>query len=125
MLKPTSHKYGARPCTYNGRRYDSRLEAGWAQAFDLMLRAGELKAVEPQYRVDLYFFNARGDKIRWRPWKIDFRLAQPDGTFNLVEVKGLQTPDFKMKQDIFMQVWLPDHPDHSYELIQTPARICA
>jgi hypothetical protein len=112
------NKYGAKRQTYDGYNYDSKLEASRAWELDMELQAGNIKAWERQFKVDLYFYNKDGDKILYKPWKVDFRVEQLDGTFVLEEVKGMETEDFRVKRDICSKVWIPDHPDHTLVILK-------
>ena len=87
------NKYGAKKQTYNGRSYDSQMEARFAQALDLRLKAGEIKAWKPQHRVELKGEN--GSTIGH--YKVDFLVEYHDGTLELVEVKGFKTRDWALK----------------------------
>jgi len=80
-----------------------------------MVKAGQIKGYERQFKVDLYVYNKAGDKIPFKSWKVDFCVDNGDGTYTLEEVKGMELPDFKMKRDICTKIWLPDHPE--YELV--------
>ena len=113
--KSYNNKYNAVKQTYNGINYDSRLEASRAYELDLMVKAGQIKGYERQFKVELYFYNKAGDKIPFKTWKVDYCVENLDGTFTLEEVKGMELPDFKMKRDICTKIWLPDHPE--YELV--------
>jgi len=113
--KSYNSKYKSIRQTYNGINYDSRLEASRAYELDLMVKAGQIKGYERQFKVDLYVYNKAGDKIPFKSWKVDFCVDNGDGTYTLEEVKGMELPDFKMKRDICTKIWLPDHPE--YELV--------
>ena len=112
------NKYGAKRQTYDGYNYDSKLEAARAWELDQMLVDGEIKAWERQFKVDLYFYNKAGDKIMYKPWKVDFRVEQLDGTFVLEEVKGMETEDFRVKRDICSKIWIEDHLDHTLMILK-------
>lgn len=112
------NKYGAKRHNYDGYIYDSKLEASRAWELDEALRKGEIKAWERQFKIDLYFYNKDGDMIRYKPWKVDFRIENLDGTFTLEEVKGMETEDFRVKRDICTKVWLPDHLDHNLVILK-------
>lgn len=111
-------KYNNVRQTYNGINFDSKLEASRAYELDLMVKAGQIKGYERQYKIDLYFYNKAGDKIPFKSWKVDFRVENNDGSYTLEEVKGMETIDFKMKRDICEKIWLPDHPDHELVVLK-------
>lgn len=85
-------KYKAKAIDYNGRRYDSKFEGGYAQFLDMLLKAGEIKEWTPQYKIPLI---VNGVKIT--TYYADFRVVTKDGTVQIHETKGYKTPDFKIK----------------------------
>jgi hypothetical protein len=113
-----SNKYGAKKTVYNGRRYDSKLEARVAQELDLRLRAGEFTEVVPQYRIKLYVYLPDNKKADLFTYVCDFRCEKPDGSYLLIEAKGMETALYRVKKRILDLVWLPDHPDYEYEVIK-------
>ena len=48
--------------------------------------------------------------------KVDFRQHNLDGTFTLIEAKGLATQDWRFRRNLLTEVWLPEHPDYDYEV---------
>lgn len=82
-------KYGAKKCQWNGRTYDSKAEMEYHRdVLDLLVRGGELEAVECQ------------STVRFTPidtYRVDF-LAKPSmadpTTWYWIDVKGMQTPKF-------------------------------
>ena len=118
--RPYNSKYGAVRQTYNGINYDSKLEASRAYELDMMIKAKQIKGYDRQYKLELYVYNAAGDKIPFKSWKVDFRVHNLDDSYTLEEVKGMEMMDFKMKRDICEKVWLPDHPDHDLVILKQP-----
>lgn len=112
------NKYNAIKTTYNGRRYDSKLEARVAQDLDLRKKAGEFVEIIPQYRIKLYVYLPDGKKADLFTYICDFKCERPDGSFLLVEAKGKETETFRTKKRILDLVWLPDHPNYEYEIIK-------
>ena len=87
------HKYGAKPTTIEGIRYDSKKEAAYAGKLELLKKSGELLFYLRQvpvhlpgniiYRIDfLEFWAPKGD-------------SQGDVIFT--DVKGFMTPVSKIK----------------------------
>jgi hypothetical protein len=111
------NKYNAIKTTYNGRRYDSKLEARVAQDLDLRKKAGEFVEIIPQYRIKLYVYLPDGKKADLFTYICDFKCERPDGSFLLVEAKGKETETFRTKKRILDLVWLPDHPEYDYEIV--------
>lgn len=87
-------KYANTTKTYNGRTYDSKLEAGHAENLDWRIKAGEVKEWTPQYKIAI---TIKGH--HWRNYYIDFRVIMADGSIQYHEVKGFETEVWKMKWD--------------------------
>ena len=49
---------------------------------------------------------------------VDFRVKLKDGSYELVEVKGFETDEYKLKKRLLKIMWLPDHPDHTYLVVK-------
>lgn len=91
------HRSNARKTPYNGRMYDSMLEASVARDLDILLKAKRIKAVEPQVPFDLYGKN--GTMIFKHI--VDFLVTLNDGTQKVVEPKGEETDIWKAKMRLF------------------------
>lgn len=113
-----TNKYNAKKTVYNGRRYDSKLEARVAQELDLRLKAGEFVEVIPQYRIKLYVYLPDNKKADLFTYICDFRCEKPDGNYLLVEAKGMETGLYRVKKRILDLVWLPDNLNYEYEVIK-------
>lgn len=92
VMGRVANKYHAKKQTYNGHNYDSQLEARYAADFDVLVQAGELKAVRRQVTLPL---SAYGQHIC--NYKIDFILEHNDGHLEYAEVKGYATDLWKFK----------------------------
>lgn len=112
------NKYGAKRTEFNGRKYDSKFEAGVAQELELRLKAGEIVNIEPQYKIEAWCYRADGTPAFKVSHKVDFRVEYPDGSFGLVEAKGVETVDWRWRRKFLEHIWLPEHPDHTYEVIR-------
>lgn len=91
---PRKNKFNAETSIYNGVNYHSKLEASYAMQLDWRKKAGEIKNIIRQYRIDL-----RINGKHWRNYYIDFKVELIDGTFEYIEVKGFPTEVWKMKWD--------------------------
>ena len=107
-------KFNAKSTVYNGRRYDSKLEARVAQELDLRMKAGEFTEIEPQFRIKLYCYLPIGDKLNLWTYVCDFRCTKPDGTYLLAEAKGFRGQRYKDNLKLLDGIWLPDHPDYEF-----------
>jgi hypothetical protein len=81
------HKFGAKPTTVNGTRYDSKLEARYAAHLAALKAAGKILGWLEQVPV----------KLPGTRYLVDFQVFDADGTVRFVEVKGVETPAWKAK----------------------------
>lgn len=77
---------------FEGRRYDSRLEAKFAQELSWRKKAGEITEVIPQYKFDL---SVNGLHIT--NYFIDFKVVNSDGSVTFYECKGVVLPLWQLK----------------------------
>jgi hypothetical protein len=114
-----TQKFGNAKTEYNGEKYDSKFEAGVARTLDIRKRAGEIAGWERQYKIECMPYNADGDAVPECKvtHKVDFRVHELDGSFTLIEAKGFETADYKMRRKRLMKFWLPAHPDHEYQVV--------
>lgn len=103
------NKFNAKSTQYNGRYYDSKLEASYAIELDWRIKAGEIKEVVPQYKISL---DINGEHIA--NYYMDFKVILTDGTIEMHEVKGAETPLWRMKWRIAKAL----HPEWTFILIK-------
>lgn len=104
-------KYGNKrePDPDGGRSFDSRLELRYAQRLKLEQRLGTILSFERQVRIPVV-----ADGFELFVYVADFVVNLNDGRRRIVECKGSWTDYAKLKQRIFLGLWLPKHPDHDY-----------
>jgi hypothetical protein len=107
------NKYRAKRTEYNSIHYDSQREAQYAAELDLLVRTKKIVSWERQFPVRIEI-----DGVPILTHKVDFRLTNLDGSYELHEVKGFATEDWKIRRTLLELVWLPKHPDHSYHVIR-------
>jgi len=95
MIEKRGNKYKAEKQTYNDRSYHSKKEADYAVNLDWRMKAGEIKEIIPQYKLDL-----RINGKHWRNYYIDFKVINSDSTVDYIEVKGFATEAWKQKFDV-------------------------
>lgn len=115
-------KYGAKRTEFNGYKYDSKFEAGVAQDLELRKKAGDITDYEQQFKVEVWCYRENGLPAFKVSHKIDFRVHNTDGSYELIEAKGVETADYKMRRKFLENIWLPDHPDHTYTVIKQGSR---
>ncbi|SRR5258708_3157057 len=92
-LKLRQNKYGN--VKQNG--YDSKKESAYAQELELRKRMGEIKDFEGQVKIEL--FGENGTRVC--NYFIDFVVTHNDGTLEYIEVKGFETPVWRLKWKLF------------------------
>lgn len=98
MLKKR-HKYGVAEVaqrTYAGRVYDSAREMVRARELDLLKMDGTVQAWWNQYRVPLV---VNGKTVC--AYVADFRILYEDGHYELEEIKGCATREWRIKEKLF------------------------
>lgn len=95
-------KYNAKRTEIDGITFDSKVEGEYYLHLKQQQEEGKLKEfrLQPSFiLLDGYF---KGE--RWiRPiiYVADFEVIFPDGTKEIVDVKGFETADFKIKRKLF------------------------
>jgi len=107
------NKYKAVKQTYNGYSYDSKFEASFAQDLDLRKKAKDITDWERQFKISL---DVNGYHLC--NYFCDFRIHHNDGSFELVETKGIETEVYRLKRKLLEALWLPENLDHTYTVIK-------
>ena len=99
-------KYHAKPTVYAGVRYDSKREAQYAAQLDLLTRTGHThKGVSIlQWRRQVPF-PIRVNGVLICELVLDFEVFYSDGYVEYHEVKGVETPVFKLKLKLFKALY--------------------
>lgn len=100
-FKKSNSKFGNIKTMYKGRKYDSRAEAHYSEILDELLRTGKIKHVEYQRRYPLQ--DMRGTKRM--AYIADFVVTTNKGKKVIIDVKGILTPDNKIKLAYFQYVY--------------------
>jgi len=101
----TRTKYNNKRTIFNGKKYDSKLEASTAQDIEILRKSGEIIKVETQKTFALYGKN--GSKIC--SYRADFFLTFKDGHPEVWEDKGIMFPISRIKLLLFVDNY-PDIP---------------
>ena len=88
-LPGVRHKFYAKPTNVDGIRFDSKKEATYFGQLKLRQKAGEVVMFLRQVP-----FHLPGG-VRY---VVDFQEFHADGSVHFIDVKGMQTADFKMKK---------------------------
>ena len=113
-----ANKYGAKKTEFDGYKYDSKFEASVAQELDLRVKAKDILGFDKQYKVEMWAYDQNGKPAMKVSHKIDFRIWHKDKSFELLEAKGIETNDWKMRRKWLETFWLPLHLDHTYTVVK-------
>lgn len=87
-------KYNARKVRVDGIAFDSQTEANYYCRLKLLLRAGEIDGFCRQAR---FVVTEGRNGERGTEYVTDFVVFYPDGTYRIVDVKGVKTDAFRLK----------------------------
>jgi hypothetical protein len=92
------HKFHAKPGYLDDIYFDSQAEMERYGELKLLKRAKEIESfkVHPKYKIS-----------GKRHYEADFEVTYPDGRIEVEDVKGFETPEFKLKADLFREKY-PD-----------------
>lgn len=111
------NKYGAIRTEFNGYKYDSKFEASVAQQIQERLDNKEILGFDNQYKVEIELYDVNGKHRHTLKHKVDFRVHNLDGSFTLLEAKGLETADYRMRRLFLEKFFLPNNLDYEYEVV--------
>lgn len=112
-LKTMQSKYHAKIQEFKGVKYDSGLEARIAADLEYQRVAGDIVEVKRQFCID---FVINGYKITRH--YVDFRVTYKDGTVELIEAKGMDTPMWIVKRRLVEAIYLVDNPGVKYRVLR-------
>lgn len=113
-----ANKYGAkRTLAKDGVKRDSKFEAGIADELLLRKQGKDIKDYDSQFKVEMWIYRSDGTKAFKVTHKVDFRIHHRDGSFELLEAKGVETSDYVWRRRLLEELWLPEHPDHIYTVV--------
>lgn len=95
--KKTKNKYGARKVHVDGVAFDSQLEADYYLELKLRQRAGEIAGFCRQAR----FVVTTGERAA--EYVCDFVVFYPDGRYEIIDTKGVETDVFRLKRKSFYE----------------------
>jgi|SRR6185369_4088245 len=95
--------------TYNGVVYDSKAEALYAFRLDGLKAAGEILGWNRQVKIPLWV-----QGVRVCVMVVDFEVSLLDGDLQYHEVKGWETPEYKIKLKLFKALY----PNADYRVVK-------
>jgi hypothetical protein len=98
------HKYSAVRTVIDGIAFDSKAEARYYNELKLLKKAGQIRdfTLQPRYKlVEPYKHPKTGRKVQGVDYVADFLVTLPDGTQEVVDVKGVKTAVYLIKKKLF------------------------
>lgn len=102
-------KYNNKKTTIDNIIFDSKKEAEFYCELKLLKRAKRIKDFElqPQFLL-MDKFKKNGKRYRAITYKADFKVINNDGTIRIIDIKGVKTDVFKIKQKMF-EFYYPEY----------------
>lgn len=102
MKKTKKNKYNNKKVTVDGIKFDSKQESEFYLHLKELKENGEVLdfTLQPVFLLQ-EAFHKRGLLFRKIEYKADFHVYLPDGSDYVVDVKGMETADFKIKKKMF------------------------
>lgn len=109
------NKYNNIKTVVDGVEFDSIKEAEYYQKLKILKRIGEIKdfGLQPRYELQPTF---KKNEVTHRSitYIADFIITNNDGTTDIIDIKGVETQVFKIKQKLFEY----KYPDLSLKVIK-------
>lgn len=102
-------KYGSKKTEIDGHTFDSQAEARYYEQLKWLLANKQIKSfrLQPRYTL-LESFRKNGKTFRKTEYIADFEITHLDGSIEVVDVKGYETPVFALKRKLFEKLY-SDH----------------
>ena len=113
----SEHIVGVEPKVYNGRKYRSTLEAETAETLDKM-------GIPWEYEKKTYTLQ-EGFYCSWQKRKVEGITYTPDFCIGpvMIEMKGFETPDFKLKKKMFYKILNETEPNAIYHICKNQKQL--
>lgn len=97
-------KYKSRKTVIDGYTFDSAAEGRYYFQLKLLKKAGKIRdfILHPRYQLlDGYKHPLTGKSVQGVTYIADFLVTLPDGSQEVIDVKGVRTEAFKIKKKMF------------------------
>ncbi|WP_376706626.1 DUF1064 domain-containing protein [Listeria booriae] len=103
----TRSKYNNKKTTIDGFTFDSKAEAAYYGHLKLLKKAGEVESFKLQPRYLLQEgFRKNGKSHQKIEYVADFEVLYADGHTEIIDIKGVKTEAFKLKQKLFERKYM-------------------
>jgi hypothetical protein len=98
----TANKYGNKKVIVDGHKFDSIAESKYFLQLIWLKQAKQIKdfKLQPRFLL-LEAYKKNGKIVRKTEYVADFEITNLDGSVEIVDVKGVETPEFKLKKKMF------------------------
>ncbi|EAD3234532.1 DUF1064 domain-containing protein [Listeria monocytogenes] len=98
----TRSKYNAKKVVIDDIKFDSKAEAAYYQQLKLLKMSGEVVSfdLQPEFILQDSFVK-NGKKYHAIKYRADFLVRYKDGHEELIDIKGMLTKEFRIKQKLF------------------------
>lgn len=98
----TRSKYNAKKVVIDNIKFDSKAEAAYYEQLKLLKMSGEVVSfdLQPEFILQDSFVK-NGKLYRAIKYKADFLVRYSDGHEELIDIKGMLTKEFRIKQKLF------------------------
>ncbi|EAC4122286.1 DUF1064 domain-containing protein [Listeria monocytogenes] len=98
----TRSKYNAKKVVIDDIKFDSKAEAAYYEQLKLLKMSGEVVSfdLQPEFILQDSFVK-NGKKYHAIKYRADFLVRYKDGHEELIDIKGMLTKEFRIKQKLF------------------------
>ncbi|EKZ4501921.1 DUF1064 domain-containing protein [Listeria monocytogenes] len=98
----TRSKYNAKKVVIDNVKFDSKAEAAYYEQLKLLKMSGEVVSfdLQPEFILQDSFVK-NGKKYHAIKYRADFLVRYKDGHEELIDIKGMLTKEFRIKQKLF------------------------
>lgn len=102
MSQTVTNKYHNKKVIVDNIQFDSVAESKYYLQLKWLKQAKQIKEfkLQPKFLL-LEKFRKNGKTFREINYRADFEIHNLDGTIEIVDVKGVETPEFKLKRKLF------------------------
>jgi Protein of unknown function (DUF1064) len=95
-----TNKYNAKKVEFRGKTFDSKAELDY---YMWLMKQEDVIDIElqPVFELQPKFTNSKGKNVMAIKYKADFKITYEDGSSEVIDVKGMETADFKLKKKLF------------------------
>jgi len=100
-------KYNSKKTVINGISFDSKIEGEYYKHLLSLKAKGVVHhfTLQPEFVLLEGFTDNYGKKHLPIKYKADFSVQYADGSIKVIDIKGMETPDFKIKRKLYCSMF--------------------